>query len=727
MWTSATVLSVFLVAASVCCICSCAECASSGLVCDFKKDCEDGSDEEFCGSCDFEAHSCGWNNTGDQLYTWRRQMANSSVVPGFDHTTGTPTGFVMQIHVKEGASMFPKAVLEFSVNNELGLGCSVSFWYHIYNTDTYSKLNMVMLRGSTVKDLLSISKKNTKGWENATVFIGNQPKGFKLQFVSPRPFMGSNNIKLDDILFNNCAKNDIPPGSDQLSCDFEQDTCSWYHDYSSSLVWTRKSDKAEKPGYHMSIEAKRNLDINSRARLVSFPQSTDQHLCVSFWYHIFGSSIGSLKFITKYPGEEETVVWMRSGTQGNKWRFADLTFRSDKPIQFIIEAVVGGTQGSIAIDDIVVSRSSNGCPAERECTFQGSMCGLQTSAEFGWTRVKGSALPENSAGPKTDHTLGTDQGYYLSSQLWSLTTGAKALVNTTDMGPTVADGECLMFWYHMEGPGVGEINVYVHPNDNTEKLIPVWSRKGDQGSHWRHGRVTLLSPHQQFKVMFEAIAGHNPKGNIAIDDLIVLNDACPPEGFCDFEMDFCGWVNSPLAESGLEWDWLSGSSSGTHVPRRDHSLNSQFGHFAFFEIMKPNQTARLESEMMEKVDRACLELWHYSSDWILQHPSKIILTVLINENDSLRELWSKNGYLNNSWIPGRVDYRAGGRHKIVIEATCPRSNCGSISIDDIHIMRDYSCDGSIPVPTTAAPPPTTTAPASPVDCTFEQGRCTTQT
>lgn len=40
--------------------------------------------------------------------------------------------------------------------------------------------------------------------------------------------------------------------------------------------------------------------------------------------------------MTKHPGEEETVVWMRSGTQGNKWRFADLTFNSDKPIQVVL-------------------------------------------------------------------------------------------------------------------------------------------------------------------------------------------------------------------------------------------------------------------------------------------------------------------------------------------------------------------------------------------------------
>ncbi|XP_072296914.1 MAM and LDL-receptor class A domain-containing protein 2 [Eucyclogobius newberryi] len=728
MWSFVIALSVFLVAASPCPEFKCltGDCVSSGAACDFRNDCQDGSDEEFCGSCDFERHSCGWNDTGGGSYSWTRQSANSSAVPGYDHTTGSSAGFVMQIKVKGRLDRSQKATLEFPLDSVLGLGCSLMFWYHIYDTQTHalSDLKIKMVRGSREKELMSIVKSNTKGWEKATVFIGNQPKGYKLQFVSMRSFMGHSDIKLDDISFNNCAEDDKPPASDQLSCDFEKDACSWYHDYTASFLWVRsKYEFGENPevsGYHMILMTDKKENINSTARLVSFPQLAHEALCVSFWYHMFGNSIGSLKFITKHPGEEETVVWMRSGTQGNKWRFADLTFQSDKPIQFIIEAVVGETRGSISIDDIVVSRGSNGsCPAERECTFQGSMCGLQPFGGLGWTRTKGSALPANATGPEADHTLGTGQGYYLSSRLWSLAAASKVSVITAEMGPTAAGGECLMFWYHMEGLGGGEINVYIQTRQNTAELVRVWRRRGDQGSHWRHGRITLHRPNHRFKVIFEAVAGPEPKGNIALDDLIVLNDACPPQGFCDFEMDFCGWVNSPPAQSGLQWDWLSGSSSGKvrFIPGRDHSLGSRFGHFAFFTNTNPNETARLESEMMDAVDKACLELWHFSSAWSVGHPSDFILTVLISENDSLRPLWSTNGFLNNSWIHGIVDYSALGPHKIVLEATCPKSDCGSISLDDVHIIRDL-------IPTTTVAPPTTAAPPSAMDCTFEQGLCT---
>ena len=44
------------------------------------------------GSCDFENHSCGWNDTSYDLYRWRWEEANVTSVPGQDHTTGSPLG-----------------------------------------------------------------------------------------------------------------------------------------------------------------------------------------------------------------------------------------------------------------------------------------------------------------------------------------------------------------------------------------------------------------------------------------------------------------------------------------------------------------------------------------------------------------------------------------------------------------------------------------------------------
>lgn len=49
-------------------------------------------------------------------------------------------------------------------------------------------------------------------------------------------------------------------------------------------------------------------------------------------------------------------------------------------------------------------------------------------------------------------------------------------------------------------------------------------------------------------------------------------------GFCDFEMDLCGWLNRPHNSSSLDWDWTSaGTAGGTFRPEVDHTTNSALG------------------------------------------------------------------------------------------------------------------------------------------------------
>ncbi|KAM9845004.1 MAM and LDL-receptor class A domain-containing protein 1 [Aulostomus maculatus] len=389
--------------------------------------------------------------------------------------------------------------------------------------------------------------------------------------------------------------------------------------------------------------------------------------------------------------EEELLDLFHSQTEG--WVNATAVIGNQPGgYKFIIEAVVGGDQGSISIDDIMVSSSENGsCPAERECTFQGSLCGLQphTSADFSWSRITGTSQPGNSSGPLTDHTLGTEQGYYLSSQLWKHPVGSRGQMVTAVMEPTPPDDECLIFWYYMEGREVGELSVYLQTQDSAVKL---WSRSGDQGNHWRHGRVQLHNPKTPYQVIFEAVAGAGLRRDIAIDDLTVLNGACPTPGFCDFEMDFCGWVNSPPAESGVDWDWLSGTSEGSFIPDKDHSTKSSLGHFALFMVFESDreEIAQLESESMPAVEQACLEIWHRTTGWALNQLSSITLTVFVNETSELRPVWNTKGYMNSTWILGKVDYSASGPHQVMFTGFRDTNSQGFIAIDDVTV-REGAC------------------------------------
>ncbi|MBN3307353.1 MLRP2 protein, partial [Amia calva] len=391
--------------------------------------------------------------------------------------------------------------------------------------------------------------------------------------------------------------------------------CAWYQDKTDDIDWQRSDGKTSfRSCYYMFIAANDKRDPSSKTRLVTYPQPPGATRCISFWYHIYGSSIGTLNFIMKLEGGSETVQWTRSATQGNKWNFADFRIlENDKPVQFIFEAVQGGSDGDIAVDDVVVADSVNGsCPAERECTFESSRCDLQddTTGRFSWTRTSGF-LSSNSSSPTEDHTLGTAHGYYLSAQLWKWPSKYTGQIATRLNKPTPHSGECLNFWYHMEGNSVGAFNIYLQKHHQSKVLL--WVKRGNQGDLWRHGRVTILSPDSQYQIIFEAVAGEGQNGDIAIDDLLILNGPCPPEGLCDFEIDACGWLNARTGDN-LDWTWNSGSvGDSSYVPSVDHTTNSALGHYLLFkaDYMSKDKTALLLSEYMEATTAACLVFWYH--------------------------------------------------------------------------------------------------------------------
>ena len=79
--------------------------------------------------------------------------------------------------------------------------------------------------------------------------------------------------------------------------------------------------------------------------------------------------------------------------------------------------------------------------------------------------------------------------------------------------------------------------------------------------------------------MFEAVVGTGGGGSFSLDDVEIQDGACPPEGFCDFERDMCGWTNDHAND---DFDWLrdtAGTPSGTTGPPYDHTTGTAFGRY----------------------------------------------------------------------------------------------------------------------------------------------------
>lgn len=114
------------------------------------------------------------------------------------------------------------------------------------------------------------------------------------------------------------------------------------------------------------------------ARLVSpVVTSPDSDLCVSFWYHMFGSHIGTLHIKQRkqtVDGPADILLWTVSGHQGSRWRegrvlvpqtnkpyqvnqnrpFFDFCYASDIVVIFLLSCSLGKSLLSVPYFKVVI-------------------------------------------------------------------------------------------------------------------------------------------------------------------------------------------------------------------------------------------------------------------------------------------------------------------------------------------------------------------------------------
>ena len=88
-----------------------------------------------------------------------------------------------------------------------------------------------------------------------------------------------------------------------------------------------------------------------------------------------------------------------------------------------------------------------------------------------------------------------------------------------------------------------------------------------------------VTSNSDYWLVFEGVRGSGYQGDVAIDDVELLDNACPPPGDCNFEKGMCTWLNVPNTD---DFDWLRGSGSTATFntgPSTDHTTNSSTGKY----------------------------------------------------------------------------------------------------------------------------------------------------
>ena len=106
-----------------------------------------------------------------------------------------------------------------------------------------------------------------------------------------------------------------------------------------------------------------------KARLLT-PISYRNNYCLTFYYHMWGTSIGSLNILTLSNGILSSPIWQRNKNYGDEWNIAEVPLTSNNvDYQVAFEGIVGSSfYGDIAIDDVQIEART--CPKSGFCDFE---------------------------------------------------------------------------------------------------------------------------------------------------------------------------------------------------------------------------------------------------------------------------------------------------------------------------------------------------------------------
>ncbi|XP_074613343.1 MAM and LDL-receptor class A domain-containing protein 1-like isoform X4 [Acropora palmata] len=678
--------------------------------------------------CNFDSPSiCGYTQSTNDTFNWRRQRGSTSssvTGPSSDHTSGS--GYYMYIETSSPRQPGDYAVLSSPEYPFRGITC-VAFYYHMYGT-TIGNLT-VTLNGRT---LFSRSGNQGNAWLKAQVNTFNFGL-HKVVFNATRGSSFTGDIAIDDVSVQPgfCRSGSTPPPattspSPPRDCNFDSPSiCGYTQSTNDTFNWRRQrgstpsfrtgpsSDHTSGSGYYMYIEA--SSQRPGDYAVLSSPEYPFRGVtCVTFYYHMYGATIGKLTVTLN-----GRTLFSRSGNQGNAWLKAQVNTFNFGLHKVVFNATRGSSfTGDIAIDDVSVQpgfcRSGSTPPPAttspsppRDCNFDSpSICGYtqSTNDTFNWRRQRGST-PSFRTGPSSDHTSGS--GYYMYIEASSQRPGDYAVLSSPEYpfrGVT-----CVTFYYHMYGATIGKLTVTL--NGRT-----LFSRSGNQGNAWLKAQVNTFN-FGLHKVVFNATRGSSFTGDIAIDDVSVQPGFCrsgstpppattspsPPRD-CNFDSpSICGYTQS--TNDTFNWRRQRGSTSSSVTgPSSDHTSGS--GYYMYIETSSPRQPgdyAVLSSPEYPFRGITCVAFYYHMYGTTIGN-----LTVTLNG----RTLFSRSGNQGNAWLKAQVNTFNFGLHKVVFNATVGSSFTGDIAIDDVS-LKPGRC------PSGATPPPATTSPSPPRDCNFD--------
>ncbi|XP_023933562.1 MAM and LDL-receptor class A domain-containing protein 1 [Lingula anatina] len=326
------------------------------------------------------------------------------------------------------------------------------------------------------------------------------------------------------------------------------------------------------------------------------------------------------------------------------------------------------------------------------CNFDDSsdpLCGFvatKATGKFQWQRRKAYTSSTNT-GPTADHT--GNGGYYVYTEASGSSNNDKAELTSPNLAVLSSIGGCMVFYYHMYGSAMGSLRVHT-TSDLTNAL---WSKDGDQGNFWHRAEVDI--PPGTGQVVFEGVRGTNIWSDMAIDDLLITDDACDSGGGggtagdreefqCTFDEDAdgtCGFTQPK--NDDFDWTRFKGATSSSATgPSEDHTDGN--GYYMYTEASGKGSgyTANLQSTSFPllNIDRCLSFAYHMYGRNIGS------LTVQKLSGGQTTSIWNENGNKGDKWQEASISLPPGS-FAVVFQAVRGNGYQCDIAIDDVTMYR----------------------------------------
>jgi hypothetical protein len=199
-------------------------------------------------------------------------------------------------------------------------------------------------------------------------------------------------------------------------------------------------------------------------------------------------------------------------------------------------------------------------------------------------------------------------------------------------------------------------------------------------------------------------------GDIAIDDITVIEVNCSVPGDCNFDTGYCSWSNDVRSD---QFDWqLTSHTTGTQNtgPWNDHTSGTTAGKYVFIDASAPRvqgDTARFFSQDLDSSLPSCMHFWYtmYGNS-----VGTLNVKVARRSDGGNTTLWSLSGNQGQAWQQGSIKVPPqNDSFQLIFEGVRGANWDGDIALDDIKFDNVATCD-VVPAIARVGPTPVTMLP-----------------